>query len=380
MAGYYKCCKKGGERVQTVCFALVAKAMLNRNINPLSRRPRRQRLVVAVRGAAGTGKSYFAASMADAGLGRLCYFDVERKARLLPGSDGSKFDAIEVEHPDELPDFIDWALDGDGRKEGYTCYVLDSWAMYFGRKHRETVIAVRERTGDPTAQPSAEELAADQMVFQEVLRRLCVDSGACVVITDQIGARGKEEREENELGRVLPMTSGGLEYFVDVLLEASVRLEDLRMVRVFRVVKTNSPAFPIGLELLDPSFVQLYTRLTDASPIQVSPIQEEVPEFLPPTIEPTLVRPIGPTLPDLLAKAAQHGYNQADLVTAARYYCNGKNDLERLNDEEIADLDRRLSARIEKDGRRVEAIELEETEPEVVAAVASRQRATRQAH
>src|SRR5215213_6059186 len=130
-----------------------------KRVNPLSRRPRRQRLVVAVRGAAGTGKSVFASTLADAGLGRLCYFDVERKARLLPGSDGAIFDALEIEHPDELPEFIDWALYGEGRDQNYGCYVLDSWAMYFGRKHRETVQAVRERNGDPTAQPSAEELA-----------------------------------------------------------------------------------------------------------------------------------------------------------------------------------------------------------------------------
>src|SRR5437868_9727747 len=91
--------------------------MNGKRINPLSRRPRKQRLVVAVRGAAGTGKSVFAATMADAGLGRLCYFDVERKARLLPGSDGSKFDAIEVQHPDELPEFIEWALTGEGREQ-----------------------------------------------------------------------------------------------------------------------------------------------------------------------------------------------------------------------------------------------------------------------
>src|SRR5919205_3415549 len=98
-----------------------------KRINPLSRRPRRQRLVVAVRGAAGTGKSVFASTLAEAGLGRLCYFDVERKARLLPGSDGSRFDAIEIEHPDELPEFIEWALDGEGREQGYGCYALDRW-------------------------------------------------------------------------------------------------------------------------------------------------------------------------------------------------------------------------------------------------------------
>jgi len=322
---------------------------IGKRVNPLSRRPRRQRLVVAVRGAAGTGKSYFAASMAEAGLGRLCYFDVERKARLLPGSDGSKYDALEIQHPDELPEFIEWALEGDGREQHYGCYVLDSWAMYFGRKHRETVMAVRDRMGDPTAQPSAEELSSDQMVFQEVLRRLCVDSGACVVITDQIGAKGKEEREENEMGRVLPLTSGGLEYFVDVLLEASLRLEDLRTVRVFRVVKSNSPAFPIGFEIVNPSFSDLLVQLEGSTSLQVGPPISEEPELLQETPELTLVRSGGLTADDLIAKAEQNGFSQADLITAARYYCGGKTDLYRLTPEELVDLDRRLTTRIEKE-------------------------------
>ena len=56
-------------------------------INPLSRMPRQQRLVMAIRGGAGVGKSHFISSMADAGLGKLCIFDTERKARLLRGVD-----------------------------------------------------------------------------------------------------------------------------------------------------------------------------------------------------------------------------------------------------------------------------------------------------
>ncbi len=332
--------------------------MTGKRVNPLSRRPRQQRLVLAVRGAAGTGKSFFASTLADAGLGRLCYFDVERKGRLLEGSDGTKFDAIEIQHPDELPEFIDWALEGEGREQGYGCYALDSWAMYFGRKHRETVMAVRDRHDDPTAQPSAEELAADQMVFQEVLRRLCVDSGACVVITDQIGARGKEEREENEMGRVLPLTSGGLEYFVDVLVEASLRIDDLRPVRVFRVVKSNSPAFPIGLELLNPSFSDFLVRLSQggtASLPLTAPTASTEPELLEESPALTIVPPLGPTLGELIEKAETNGLSQADLVTAARYYCNGKTDLERLSSDEIADLDRRLTARIEKEQLRAQS-------------------------
>ncbi len=247
-------------------------------INPLSRRPKKRRLVVAVRGAAGSGKSVFAASMADAGLGRLCFFDTERKARLLPGSDGTRFDALEVEHPDELPAFIDWALDGEGRTQAYGCYALDSWAMYFGRKHRETVQAVRNQSGDPLAQPSAEALANDQLVFQEVLRRLCIDSGACVVITDQIAARGKEDREENEMGRVLPMTSSGLEYFVDVMVELEVRVVGFEQVRVARVIKSNSPDFPVGLELEHPTFSAFLERLGEGpSPTgNVDPVPEQL--------------------------------------------------------------------------------------------------------
>src|SRR3982750_4156529 len=216
--------------------------------NPLSRRPRQQRLVMAVRGGAGVGKSHFIRSMADAGLGRLCIFDVERKGRLLKGV-GGHFDALEIEHPDELPDFIDWALSGEGQDQNYGCFALDSWAAYFSAKHSEMLRAVRERTGDPLAQPSAEELAADQMILQGVLRRLCMESGKSVVIADQIPAKGKESKEDNEFGRVLPMTASGLEYFVDVMVEVSVQERDGEVTRVFQVVKSNSPAFEVGFEL-----------------------------------------------------------------------------------------------------------------------------------
>src|ERR671912_2585250 len=217
-------------------------------VNPLSRRPRQQRLVMAVRGGAGVGKSHFVRSMAEAGLGRLCIFDVERKSRLLKGN-GTVFDGLEIEHPDELPEFIDWALSGEGKEQNYGCFGLDSWAAYFSAKHAETIKAVRERTGDPLAQPSAEELAADQMVLQGVLRRLCMESGKSVVIVDQIPAKGKESKEDNEIGRVLPMTASGLEYFVDVMLEVSLQERDGEITRVFQVIKSNSPAFEVGFEM-----------------------------------------------------------------------------------------------------------------------------------
>ena len=313
---------------------------MKQRVNPLSRRPGHKRLVLAVRGAAGTGKSHFAASLADAGVGRLCFFDVERKARLLPEVAGPnpKFDALEVHHPDELLEFIDWALDGEGQEQGYGCYALDSWTMYFGRKYRQTLQAVRDATGDPTAQPNAEQLQADQVLYQEVLRRLCIDSGGCVVITDQIAAKGKEDQEENEMGRVLPMTLGGLEYFVDVMLELSLRLDGFEPVRVARVIKTNSPYFPMGMELTNPTFSDFLTRLDDAP----QPVADDIPAFL----RPQAVAPVnpGPTLQDLITQSESFGVERAQLLTAARHY-HKVDSLESLTSEQITDLLERLTER-----------------------------------
>jgi hypothetical protein len=105
--------------------------------------PRQQRLIMAIRGGAGVGKSHFVSSMAEAGLGKLCIFDTERKARLLRGV-GQTFDALEIEQTDELPEFIEWAINGEGREQNYGCFGLDSWAAYFSAKHSEMLEAVRE--------------------------------------------------------------------------------------------------------------------------------------------------------------------------------------------------------------------------------------------
>lgn len=288
---------------------------MNPKVNPLSRRPAQKRLVIAVRGAAGTGKSYFAASLADAGVGRLLFFDVERKSRLLPGATGDapKFDAVEVHHPDELPEFIDWALDGEGKAQNYGAYALDSWSLYFARKHRETLRAVREKTGDPTAPPTADQLQDDQVLYQEVLRRLCMDSGACVVITDHIAAKGKEQVEENELGQVVPITRGGLEYFIDVMLELSLRADGFETKRVGTVIKSNSDRFPIGLEIEEPTFGALLAQMDDVP----KPAHDDIPEFL--KLDETPVE-TGPSLEDVVKQAETYGLDRAKLLLAARSY------------------------------------------------------------
>src|SRR5438270_6565916 len=319
-------------------------------VNPLSRRPRQQRLVLAVRGGAGVGKSYFVRSMAEAGIGRLCIFDVERKSRLLKGN-STIFDGLEIEHPDEVPEFIDWALSGEGREQNYGCYALDSWAGYFSAKHSEMLTAVRARTGDPLAQPSAEELAADQMILQGVLRRLCIESGKSVVIVDQIPAKGKEAKEDNEVGRVLPMTASGLEYFVDIMVEVSLQERAGEIVRVFQIVKSNSPAFEVGFEMTGEvtfsDFLEHMTRATGDELPLAAPRPSAVPETLEEKPTPLSLVPPPLTIQELIAKAERHGFKVADIVTGAKVYHNQPN-IHRLTPEQIADLDRRITARIER--------------------------------
>ena len=327
-------------------------------INPLSRQPRNQRLVMAIRGGAGVGKSHFISTMAEAGLGRLCIFDTERKSRLLKGV-GTTFDGLEIQTPDELPDFIEWAIHGEGKDQNYGCFALDSWAGYFGAKHSEMIQAVRERTGNPLAQPSAEELAADQMILQGVLRRLCMESGKSVVIVDQIPAKGKEAKEDNEVGRVLPMTASGLEYFVDVMVEVSMQERDGEIVRVFQVVKSNSPAFEVGFELTGSvTFKDFLDRLNketgkdfQAGAAKVAKIPETLSvesEFSEDDLKPKM------TLDELIEKAVSNGFKQSDIITASKFYHNQPN-IHRLTPEQITDLDHRISAKIAKQGQSKQA-------------------------
>ena len=330
-------------------------------INPLSRMPRQQRLVMAIRGGAGVGKSHFISSMADAGLGKLCIFDTERKARLLRGV-GQKFDALEIEQTDELPEFIDWAINGEGQQQNYGCFALDSWAAYFGAKHSEMIEAVRARTGDPLAQPSAEELAADQMILQSVLRKLCIESGKCVVISDQIAARGKESKEDNEIGRVLPMTASGLEYFVDVMLEVSLQERGGEITRVFQVIKSNSPAFEVGFEMTgNIGFKDFLEHMKGEQALDLAfdkPEKSEVSEFIEDKT-PISIAPNTMTIENLIKKAEENGFKQADIVTGAKVYHNQPN-IYHLTDEQILDLDRRITARIEKSQTQTKETKTEE--------------------
>jgi hypothetical protein len=72
-----------------------------------------------------------------------------------------------------------------------------------------------------------------------------------------------------------------------------------------------------------------------------------VPEVLEETPQPISLVPQTMTIQELIAKAEKFGFKQADIVTGAKVYHNQPN-IYRLTPEQIADLDRRITARIEK--------------------------------
>jgi hypothetical protein len=190
------------------------------------------------------------------------------------------------------------------------------------------------------------------MVLQEVLRKLCIESGKSVVIVDQIPAKGKESKEDNEIGRVLPMTASGLEYFVDVMVEVSMQERDGEIVRVFQVVKSNSPVFEIGFELTgDVTFKDFLSRLQQATSKDLF-ASEVRANSVPPTLPETMGWsdediPKDMTVQDLIEKAVSYGFKKSDLVNAARVYHNQSN-IHRLTLDQIEDLDRRMSTKAKK--------------------------------
>ena len=321
--------------------------------DPSAHRPKTQRLRLGVRGAAGTRKSTFAASLADAGLGRLCFFDTELKSCHLPGSDGSRFDAFELTDPDELEAAIAWAFrDPEGRAQQYGCYALDSWNGWFGPKYAAFLQAKRAETGLAYPELDGADLQRLQVVCGAVLRPLCIDAKACVVITDSIAGKGLEEQEDNEVGRIVPISASGLEYFVDVLVEAELRLGagGIAETCLHRVIKTNNRAFPIGLVLENPVFTDYLARLGSSTVATAETIAAEAREREAAPVL-SVVPPPEPSTEDalgaLLAKVERYGFTRENLVTVAmRDY--GKPLLTDLTAPEIAALDERIEAAAQK--------------------------------
>jgi|GEM_PF-445612 hypothetical protein len=344
-------------------------SQIAKKFNPASHRPRTQRLRIGVRGAAGTRKSTFAASLAEAGLGKLCFFDTELKSYHLPGADGSRFDAFELADPADLPAALHWALaEPEGQAQHYGCYCLDSWNGWFGPMYAQFLQAKREKTGDPYPELDGDDLQRLQVVCGEILRPLCMDSKACVVITDTIAGKGLEEKEDNEVGRIVPISASGLEYFVDVLVESELRMgmDGLAEACVHRVIKSNNRAFPIGLVLENPTFADYLARMKDhatastgaiatAESIQAELHEQQQQRTAPvEDLSETSVPDVAEQLEALLAKVERLGYTRENLVTVA-HQAFGKYILTDLTEQELATLDQRLDAAARKRQRQTEA-------------------------
>lgn len=333
--------------------------MSERIFNPERHRPRATRLRIGVRGAAGSRKSSFAASAVDAGLGRVCFLDTEGKACHIPGSNGTRFDAFEIADPQDLGPAISWALrDPQAMAAGYGVYVLDSFAGWFQPVYAGFLAAKRAETGDPYAALDGADLQRLQVVVGEILRPLCVESRACVIVTDTISGKGLEEQADNEVGRIVPLTAAGLEYFVDVLVEADLRLagDGLTETAVHRVVKTNNRAFPIGLVLENPTFRTYLDLLGGATAVpDAARIAADHAAMAAPAL--TVVPPAAPSpadlLADLLAFVAERGFSREQLAGAAMRY-HKTPLLEKLDAEQIADLRDRVArapGRVGESGR-----------------------------
>lgn len=298
--------------------------------NFLARRPSGKRLVLAVRGAAGTGKSRFGASMADAGIGKVCFIDLERKARLIPGATGPKrsFDPFEID-AHELEAFVEWVLHEEGAEQGYEAFVLDSWSTFFGAYYTRALDEASREAGKPVFKLNAEQLQALQVQVQAPLRKLCYESGRSVVIIDHLAAAGKEELEENQVGRVVPISASGLEYLVDAVVRLELRQDAFEAERVATVLKSNIDGLPIHREIPNPSFRDFLDAVGEVAADKKG---ADLPAFLQP--EPEAPRL---TVDALLGEAAALGFSRGQVERVAQHEYRVKN-LHDLGEAELGRL------------------------------------------
>jgi hypothetical protein len=120
--------------------------------------------------------------------------------------------------------------------------------------------------------------------------------------------------------------------------------------RVFQVVKSNSPAFEVGFEMTgNVGFKDFLDHMRGEHALELAfetPAKLTVPEFIKEKV-PLSIAPQTMTVDDLIKKAESNGFKQADIVTGAKIYHNQSN-IYHLSAEQIADLDRRMTARLEK--------------------------------
>lgn len=266
--------------------------------NPLMFKPKADRLTIAVRGPAGSGKSTFAASAQEL-ENRLLFLDLEGKSRLLAGATNPNppFDAVSLRTPNLLPPTLDWLLEGDGRSR-YGTVALDSWAVYFADSYDRAIRASGK------TELNAEQEQALQVTVQNVLRRLCFESGLNVIITDVIAARNKEASEANELGRVIPLTASGLEYMVDIVADLDLIMTDgIRPTRVLTITKSNIATLPVGFTLENPTF----NRLLEAAGIETS---KNIPDTT--EVEHTTTKP-DITIEEIHDTATEYGFTASDV-------------------------------------------------------------------
>ena len=190
-------------------------------------------------------------------------------------------------------------------------------------------------------------------------------------------ARGLEEKEDNQVGRIVPISASGLEYFVDVLVESELRVgrNGLGETCVHRVIKSNNRAFPIGLILENPTFTD-YLAALKAAPAtrrrgqcrkhsgRAACAAEKQAEHCrdPSRAQRSITERVEERLREVLAKVESLGYTRENLVTVANQTF-GKYMLSELTDKELAVLDERLDAAARRSNPRTAMSERTESAP-----------------
>src|SRR5438477_8432027 len=99
-----------------------------RKFNPAAYKPTTKVLRMVVRGRAGTRKTTFAASMAEAGLGPILFLDTERKVTNVRNWQTRFAETLTLTDAEAVEGAVDWLItDPDARALNLAGVIVDSW-------------------------------------------------------------------------------------------------------------------------------------------------------------------------------------------------------------------------------------------------------------
>jgi len=280
-------------------------------------------LRLAVTGRGGVGKSRFGASMVTAKLGKVLYIECEKKFWNLPDEllEHENFVLQEVSSFDECLNLLQ-SLNSSSEGAEYDNVVLDSWGGVLNNIYTPRLGRHRKEVGELDAKLPQSELKLIQREASVLLEALCRSPHSWnVVMIDQV-EQGGERADNDELGRVLNLSLGGFEFFVDCVIELELLKEGFANKQQATVIKSNVDAYnAIGVKenATFETYYSLLPKMPKVKRLELGKANGK-PAKRKGAAQTAVITPDESSLNELRQLMSQHKVSNANMLSGASHY------------------------------------------------------------